>query len=73
MVADQIAVLDALTYLTVAEQPRLRARAVAILEDAARRRREATHVLVQALAVERAIARMWATRMALESDGEDRS
>jgi hypothetical protein len=69
MVADEIAVLDALTYITVAEQPRVRDRAIAILEDAAERRRAANQVLQQALAVEQAIARMWALRMAIDGNG----
>jgi hypothetical protein len=65
LVADQLTVLDYLTYVTVAEQPAQRDAALALLQRSAERRQDATHVLQQAIEVERAVTRMWMVRMAL--------
>jgi len=65
MVAEQIAILDLLTYVTVAEQPRVREAAMRILSDGGRIRAEQTHVLAQAIEAERAVSIVWALRMGL--------
>ena len=65
MVAEQITILDLLTYVTVAEQPRVRDAAVGILSEASRIRGEQGHVLSQAIEVERAVSIVWALRMGL--------
>lgn len=65
LIADQLTVLDYLTYVTVAEQPGLRNAAAALLADAADRRTEAGHVFQQAIEAERAAGGMWALRMGL--------
>jgi len=65
LIADQLTVLDYLTYVTVAEQPGLRIAAAALLADSADRRGEAGHVLQQAIEAERAASGMWALRMGL--------
>ena len=65
LIADQLTVLDYLTYVTVAEQPGLRDAAAALLADSADRRGEAGHVFQQAIEAERAASGMWALRMGL--------
>jgi hypothetical protein len=63
LVADQLTVLDYLTYVTVAEQPGLREAARKVLADSAEARAESGHVLQQAIEAERTISRLWALRM----------
>jgi hypothetical protein len=69
LVAEQLAVLDALCYITVAEQPGAAISATVLLAESAHARRRLEHVLAQALEVELAIGRMWALRMGLTSGG----
>jgi hypothetical protein len=69
LVAEQLAVLDALCYITVAEQPGAAITATVLLAESAHARRRLEHVLAQALEVELAIGRMWALRMGLTSGG----
>src|SRR5690606_34980936 len=59
MVAHQLAILDAITYITVAEQPELRDAAIEQLRESAAIRDRLENVLEQAVEVERAIARLW--------------
>jgi hypothetical protein len=63
LVAEQLTVLDYLTYVTVAEQPGLREAAQGVLTESAEARAESGHVLQQAIEAERAVSRMWALRM----------
>jgi hypothetical protein len=63
-VATQLAVLDLLTYLCVAERPAQRDRALDVLTESAARRGTSGHVLRQAVEAERAIARIWDLRFA---------
>ena len=65
LVAEQLTVLDHLTYVTVAEQPGLREAAQEVLGESAEARAESAHVLQQAIEAERTISRMWALRMGL--------
>ncbi|MCP3905430.1 MAG: hypothetical protein GY715_17535 [Planctomycetes bacterium] len=72
MVAAQLAVLDNMAYVTVAEQPALRDRVLGALADGAEQRRRRGHVLGQAIEIERSAARLWAMRMTLAgSDGKE--
>src|SRR4029453_13530985 len=65
MAANQLAILDLLTYVTVAEQPSARAAALEILRQSAETRARLGGVLEQSVEVERAIAQMWRIRMGL--------
>ncbi|UCD75684.1 MAG: hypothetical protein JSV91_01970 [Phycisphaerales bacterium] len=62
-VASQLAVLDLVTYVAVAEQPAARASALRILREASEERRRSRHVLEQAVLAERTIAAMWRLRL----------
>lgn len=66
-VAHQLTLLDALTYMTVAEQPGKRAVAVAMLRESSAARDKVTNVLEQAVQTERAVARMWKLRLSEEA------
>ncbi len=69
-VAAQLAVLELLTYVTVAERPALQARARAVLSDSAETRSRLSGVLEQAVEVERTIANMWDLRLREREDFE---
>jgi len=71
-VAGQLAVLDQMAYLAVAEQPALREPALGVLIDSTRRRSAMSHVLAQALEVERAMTRLWSLQIAVH-EPEDRT
>jgi hypothetical protein len=68
LVAEQLTVLDYLTYVTVAEQPGLYDEARAVLAESAEARADAGHVLRQAIEAEHAISRIWALRMNLSDE-----
>lgn len=65
-VAYQLAILDLTTYLTVAEQPMLRARAMEIMREHAATRMRMRDALEQALDVERAVLDVWRLRLGLD-------
>ena len=69
-VATQVGLLELMTYLAVAEQPGLREPLADLLAESARRRAGMTHVLEQAVDVERAIARLWQTQLAVNDPPE---
>ena len=71
-VAGQLALLDQMAYLAVAEQPALREPALGVLIDSTRRRGAISHVLGQALEVERAMTRLWSLQIAVR-EPEDRT
>jgi hypothetical protein len=63
MVAEQIAVLNYLAYVAVAERAGAEAAVVDVLGASADARRDADHVLLQAVMVERATAALWRLRL----------
>jgi hypothetical protein len=67
-VADQIAILHYLSFVTASEQPNVRQLLAQVLAVAERQRQDAGHVLEQALSVERAIAAVWAVRMGVTDE-----
>ena len=71
-VATQVGVLEAMAYVVVAEQPRRRASALAVLADSARQRGRVDHVLEQAVEAERAIGRVWALLVGVKANPEAR-
>ncbi|MGI9013749.1 MAG: hypothetical protein ACR2GY_05795 [Phycisphaerales bacterium] len=66
-VSAQVAVVETLCYITVAEQPTTAARAAAILEEASSARARSPRVLEQAVYTELAILRIWLLRIAPEN------
>jgi hypothetical protein len=68
LVAEQLTVLDYLTYVTVAEQPGLYDVAQRILAESAASRAGAGHVLQQAIEAEEVLSRIWALRMNLADE-----
>ncbi len=61
-VAAQLAVLDLATLAAVTQRPDLRSRAIDNIRESARRRSSMSHVLQQAVEVERALNRLWRLR-----------
>jgi hypothetical protein len=68
-VAEQLALLDFFTYVTVAERPDQREEALTLLALSSERRGRAEHVLQQAIEAEYALARMWALRFGIAGPG----
>jgi len=68
MVADLVSVLDLMAYTVVAEQPGVKGRVLEVLDQCAQRRRDAAHVLRQAVDVEHAIAELWRLRLWIPGD-----
>jgi hypothetical protein len=66
-VAQQLAILDVTVYLTVAEQPRTRERALEIMREHANARSRIPSVLEQALDVERTVLEIWRLRLGFDS------
>jgi hypothetical protein len=64
-VTDQIAILEYLAFITAAEQPDVRDGLRALLATSAQQRDASSHVLEQALSVERTMSAIWAIRMGL--------
>ncbi len=71
-VASQLALLDQMAYMAVADQPGLREPALGVLIDSARRRGRMSDVLSQAVEAERAMNRLWSLQIAVGAQ-EDRS
>ena len=69
-VATQVGLLEMMTYLAVAEQLGLREPLADLLAESARRRAGMTHVLAQAVDVERAIARLWQAQLGVNDPSE---
>jgi hypothetical protein len=72
-VAGQLVVLDQMALMAVAAQPHLRARVIGVLGDSLRRRGQMTHVLEQAVEVEKAMGRIWSLQIVEDPDPEGRS
>jgi hypothetical protein len=66
-VAQQLAILDVTVYLTVAEQPRTRERALEIMREHANTRSRMSSVLEQALDVERTVLEIWRLRLGFDA------
>lgn len=71
-VANQVAVADLLAYVVTAEKPHVRKHVELLLNEAIDTRRQANHVLNQAIETELSMARLWRLRMggAVEEDGK---
>jgi len=68
-VASQLALLDQMAYMAVADQAGLRDPAIGVLIDSARRRSRMSHVLAQAVEAERAMNRLWRLQIAVTEPG----
>ncbi len=64
-VAGQLALLDQMAYLAVADQPALREPVLGVLLDSARRRGRMAQVLSQAVEVEHAMSRLWSLQFSV--------
>ncbi len=60
--AEQAALCETLATLVAAERPAVASRVAGVLDDLAKRRRDAGHVLEQIASTERAITRLWLLR-----------
>ncbi|MFK7961122.1 MAG: hypothetical protein AB8G96_11420 [Phycisphaerales bacterium] len=69
--ADLIAVIEALAFVTAAEQPKRAPDVAAALERSEIARRETVNVLDQLLAIELAMLEMWEIRFGLNGDASD--
>ena len=69
-VASQLALLDQMAYMAVADQPGLREPALTVLIDSARRRSRMSDVLSQAVEAERAMNRLWRLQIAVGEQGD---
>jgi len=69
-VASQLALLDQMAYMAVADQAGLREPALGVLIDSARRRSRMSHVLSQAVEAERAMNRLWHLQIAVGEHGD---
>ena len=69
-VASQLALLDQMAYMAVADQAGLREPALGVLIDSARRRSRMSHVLSQAVEAERAMNRLWRLQIAVREQGD---
>jgi hypothetical protein len=59
---EQVSIAEVLAYIVCAERPAQASRALAIMNDMARERREAGHIFPQMTATEHAITRLWLLR-----------
>ena len=69
-VASQLALLDQMAYMAVADQAGLREPALGVLIDSARRRSRMSHVLSQAVEAEHAMNRLWSLQIAVREQGD---
>jgi hypothetical protein len=69
--AQQLAVLDLLAYITVAEQPGKRGVILDLLRRATDARLRTTNVLAQCLLIERTISLVWRHRLGLETNDRE--
>lgn len=69
--AHQLALLDLVAYIAVAEQPAKRETVAAILRDSADARNASSTVLEQALHTERAMVRIWRVRLGLDESNAE--
>ncbi len=67
-VAAQLSVLDLMAFEAAAAQPVLGGQIRGLLDESARRRSEAGHVLAQAIEAERAMGRLWKLQIAVRPD-----
>ena len=70
-VASQLALLDQMAYMAVADQAGLREPALGVLIDSARRRSRMSHVLSQAVEAEHAMNRLWSLQIAVQEQGDE--
>ena len=70
-VASQLALLDQMAYMAVADQAGLREPVLGVLIDSARRRSRMSHVLSQAVEVEHAMNRLWRLQIAVREPGDE--
>ena len=68
-VAQQLAILDLLTYITVAEQPAVHDAALEVLRKSSETRSRLPGVLEQAVEAELALARLWKLRIVVPDAG----
>jgi len=68
-VAAQITVLDLMAFTAASARPSLAPHARGLLDESARRRREAADVLAQAIEAERAMGRLWSLQFAQAPGG----
>ncbi len=69
-VASQLALLDQMAYMAVADRPGLREPVLGVLIDSARRRSRMSDVLSQAVEAERAMNRLWRLQIAVGEQGD---
>ncbi len=68
-IASQVTILEHLAFVVAGEQPILADDVLKVLGDCARARRDAVHVLEQAIQVEAAQARLWSLRLSIPEAG----
>ena len=59
---EEVSVAEMLAYMVCAERPALGVRALTVMDDMAKQRREAGHVFDQMIVTEKAIAQLWLLR-----------
>jgi hypothetical protein len=70
-VASQLALLDQMAYMAVADQAGLREPVLGVLIDSARQRSRMSHVLSQAIEAEHAMNRLWSLQIAVQEKGDE--